>query len=211
MRLAIFGATGGIGRHVLAQAIAAGHEVAVLVRDPGKLTSVAADVRVVSGDITRREDVAAAISGCEAVISALGPTADAGQVGVFREWAHHLVACMQATGPPRLVLLSGAAVDVPGERKAVSDRIASMAVRLLAKHVVAAKQAEFDVIHGSLLDCIAARPPRVVDGPATGHIAAGLDLRLGPRSRISQPDLATFLLRQTTDDTWLRQAPFVTS
>ena len=39
MRIAVFGATGKIGRHVVQQALAAGHQVATLVRDGGKLTA----------------------------------------------------------------------------------------------------------------------------------------------------------------------------
>lgn len=110
-----------------------------------------------------------------------------------------------------MVILSGAASSVPGERKALRDRIASAVVRVFVRHVMAAKQAEFDLISGSRLEWIAARPPRVVPGPRTGRYQAGPDLRLGPRSRISQPDLAEFLLHQVSDDTWVRGAPSVSS
>ena len=36
-RLLILGATGSLGRHVLRQAVAAGHDVTVFVRTPSKL------------------------------------------------------------------------------------------------------------------------------------------------------------------------------
>jgi uncharacterized protein YbjT (DUF2867 family) len=36
-RLVVAGATGSLGRHVVRQAIAAGHEVTVFVRTPSKL------------------------------------------------------------------------------------------------------------------------------------------------------------------------------
>ena len=41
MKLAIFGATGKTGTFLVEQALAAGHEVAVLARDPSKVQSVA--------------------------------------------------------------------------------------------------------------------------------------------------------------------------
>ncbi len=214
MRLSLFGATGGIGRFVLEQALAAGHDVTLLTRDPGKVADPAAGdrLRVVVGDIERYESVAAVVGGSDAVISALGPTRDAAdQVELFQRWAENLVRATETHGPARVVILSGAAVDVPGEQKALGDRIASAVVRVFVRHVVAAKQKEFDVISRSSLEWIAARPPRVVPGAHTGRFEAGTDLRLGPRSRISQPDLAEFMLLQTTDDTWLRQAPFVSS
>ena len=38
-RILILGATGSLGRHVLHQALAAGHEVTVFVRTPSRLPS----------------------------------------------------------------------------------------------------------------------------------------------------------------------------
>ena len=49
MKLTIFAATGGIGRIILEQAVAAGHDVTAAVRDPRKVT---ANVRVVPADLT---------------------------------------------------------------------------------------------------------------------------------------------------------------
>jgi uncharacterized protein YbjT (DUF2867 family) len=37
MRLTVFGATGGTGRHVVQQALADGHQVTAVVRDPARL------------------------------------------------------------------------------------------------------------------------------------------------------------------------------
>lgn len=113
----------------------------------------------------------------------------------------------------RVVLLSGAAVELPGEGKAFGDRLASASVCALAKHVVAAKQAELDAFlaKGRTLEWVAARPPRVVSGPPTGRVRAGTDLRLGLGSRITEADLAAFLISQLNEDRWIRQAPFVSS
>jgi uncharacterized protein YbjT (DUF2867 family) len=54
MKLTIFAATGGIGRLVLEQAVAAGHDVTAVVRNPKKLSR---PVRLVRADLaspTRR-------------------------------------------------------------------------------------------------------------------------------------------------------------
>ncbi|MFZ1628219.1 MAG: NAD(P)H-binding protein, partial [Anaerolineae bacterium] len=37
MKIAVFGATGGAGRQVVEQALAAGHQVSALARNPAKL------------------------------------------------------------------------------------------------------------------------------------------------------------------------------
>lgn len=50
MKLTIVAATGGIGRLMLEQAVAAGHDVTAVVRNPAKVT---AGVRVVQADLSR--------------------------------------------------------------------------------------------------------------------------------------------------------------
>ena len=52
-RLIILGATGALGRHVLHQAVAAGHDVTVFVRTPSKLLPDVRDpVSVHAGDLS---------------------------------------------------------------------------------------------------------------------------------------------------------------
>jgi uncharacterized protein YbjT (DUF2867 family) len=63
MNLAIFGATGGTGRHLVDQALAAGHTVTVLVRNPATLPATHARLRLLHGDVRNQDDVTAAIGG----------------------------------------------------------------------------------------------------------------------------------------------------
>lgn len=52
-RLVILGATGFLGRHVLRQALAAGHEVTAFVRSPSKLPpDVRQRISVYAGDLS---------------------------------------------------------------------------------------------------------------------------------------------------------------
>src|SRR3989442_5752539 len=71
MRLTIFAATGGTGRQVLDQAIAAGHDVTAVVRNPRKLGR---EVRVVKADLSAPDSAVleSAVRGADAVISAIG-------------------------------------------------------------------------------------------------------------------------------------------
>lgn len=209
MRLAVFGATGRIGRHVVEQAVAQGHAVIAFVRDPSRLPVPAERLTVVTGDIGDPSAVETAVAGAGAVISALGPKHNtAAEAQRVVEGMRNVLAAMERHGVRRLVNLSGGAIRVPGEWKRPAGAIASAVVRLLARHVVAAKQREFELIRRSGLDWVAVRPPRVTDGPLTGRYRTG-DVALGPRSRISNRDVADFMLRQLTDDSYLRQAPFV--
>ena len=74
-RVIIIGATGSLGRHVLHQALAAGHQVTVLVRTPSKLpVDTGSQASIYSGDLSVLEpaDLARVIRGHDALINCAG-------------------------------------------------------------------------------------------------------------------------------------------
>ena len=74
MNLTVFGATGGVGRHVVTQALDRGDHVTAYVRNPVKLDVTHPALTVVSGELTDRDAIGQAVRGADAVISALGPS-----------------------------------------------------------------------------------------------------------------------------------------
>jgi putative NADH-flavin reductase len=209
VRVLLFGASGGIGSEVRAQARTAGHELVLFARDRTRLEPLLPSETALVGDIAHADAVRSALAGVDAVLSALGPTRNsADQVRLFESFAATLVAAMEAAGVRRLVSVSGAACTLPGERKRVAARLVSGLVSLAVRHVVAAKQRELEIIAASDLDWVAPRPPRVVAGAAAGAV------RVGPTATgmsITQGDLARFMVEQLSDDTFLRQAPFISN
>lgn len=201
MRLAILGATGRIGRHVLEQATESGHDVRVLVRNPDRLGPLATRVEAVVGCVDDPEAVDRVIGGADVVISAVGPdrnTAD--QVDRLRTGMEATVAAMRRHGVRRIVNLSGAGISAAGDRKPFIDRIVTRIVRRLARHVVGAKQAEYDVLAASDLEWVAVRPALVTDGQLTARYVAGPDA-LRPGARISRADIAHLMLAQAVEPT----------
>jgi uncharacterized protein YbjT (DUF2867 family) len=83
MKLTVVAATGGIGRQVLEQAVAAGHDVTAVVRNPDKLSSTSA--RIVTAHLAASDPAALrpAVEGADAVLSGLGAhsKAEAGVAG----------------------------------------------------------------------------------------------------------------------------------
>jgi len=59
VKLAVFGATGGVGREVVTQALAAGHHVTACVRNPAKLDRTHPNLAVTAGELTDRDAVPA--------------------------------------------------------------------------------------------------------------------------------------------------------
>jgi putative NADH-flavin reductase len=207
MQVTILGATGRIGSLALAGALAAGHDVMVLSRRPAAETESTSALTVVVGDVADADAVRRAVTGSTAVIAALGPRTNTIEDELALEAGmRNLVSAMADGGLSRLVALSGAAVDVPGDAKPLLDRAASRIVRLAARHVVGAKQREFDVMAASGLAWTALRPPIVTDGDPRGY---RLSDRLSPGSRVTRADVAAALVAQLDDDSFIRRAPFV--
>jgi len=72
MKLVIFGATGATGRQLVEQALQQGHDVTAFVRNPAKVTTQHERLKIVKGNIMDCHSVGAAVSGQDAVFSALG-------------------------------------------------------------------------------------------------------------------------------------------
>lgn len=72
MKVAIFGATGIVGRAITEEALAEGHEVTILTRDAGKVRIKNDRLTVVVGNVTDRATVRNVVEGQDAVIQSLG-------------------------------------------------------------------------------------------------------------------------------------------
>lgn len=201
MRVLILGATGGTGRHVLEQAIARGHEVTALVREPTALGTIQG-VRTLAGDATNTVDVHAALDGQEAVLNALGS----------RSLRHPVEAASTAillpeaerVGIRRLVVCSAFGV---GETRDGANAFQRVFFSTVLGQVYAAKEEADAAVRGSSLDWTLVYPTRLTDEPATGRILA-VESFSGV-GRVSRADVARFLVDQLETDTWSRQTVIV--
>src|SRR5262245_39398988 len=107
MKVAIFGATGSVGRVAVKVALEQGHVVTVLVRDPAKLNVKSPELRVVKGNVMDLASVEAAIQGQDAVLCILG----AGRRGNLRApGTKNIIRAMKKTGVKRLICQSSLGV-----------------------------------------------------------------------------------------------------
>jgi uncharacterized protein len=114
MKIVLYGATGRAGSRILTELLGRGHEVVAVVRHPDNLAPNDG-LTVQQGDLSSAEDVAEAIGGAQAVVSAYGPPADKTDqlLGVTkRVIAAVQQVSQQASSPehaPRLIVVGGAA------------------------------------------------------------------------------------------------------
>lgn len=72
MKIAVFGASGTIGRTIAEEALARGHEVTAIVRDLARFAHPEKWFAVVMGDVLDASSVASAVAGHDVVVSAVG-------------------------------------------------------------------------------------------------------------------------------------------
>ncbi|MCE3602513.1 NAD(P)H-binding protein [Massilia sp. P8910] len=190
MKLAIFGATGATGRHLVDQALQAGHEVSALVRSADRLSIVHPRLRLVVGTFSQQDGVRDVVQGADAVISVLGARkGDAS--AICTEGVRGIVAAMETAGTHRLVALSAYGAS--------ETRKASLFIRVV-RRIIAAKMRDKDsmeaLVRASALDWTLVRPPVLTNGPRTGRYRAGTTLNPGIAGTLARADLAAFMLSE---------------
>src|SRR5688572_3769870 len=115
MKLAIFGATGRTGQHLVRQALDAGHEVVAFARTPSKIDTGQPNLTVVQGDIVNADLVERAIVGSDAVLNVLAPTSGQPEFTVTKG-TENILTAMKRCGVRRLVISAGAGVADPNDR-----------------------------------------------------------------------------------------------
>lgn len=205
MKLAVFGGTGQTGSLIVEQAIAAGHQVSMLARDPSKIAA-RHRLRVVRGDAASAGAINDVVQGADAVLSAMG-----GGNGTLTTLGGHLVPAMTAAGPRRVVSLVGASLVEPGDPSTLSLRLLRTITHWLAADLLVDGERHARQLEASDLDYTLVRPPRLTNAPGSGRVEHARALPLGPLSSIPRADLASFMLRAAVDGLYLRQAPMVAS
>jgi len=218
MKLTVFAATGGIGRQVLEQAVAAGHQVTAVVRNPDKL-SVSGGVRVVAADLADADPAVleSAVEGADAVLSGLGPRSRS-EAGIASHGTRAIVQAMQATGVRRIVVVSAAPISTvpspgrpkpprhdPGEGFLMRHLLSPLAKALFREHYADLALME-DILRESGLDWTVIRPPRLTDKPLTGRYRTAYGRNLRGGVVVSRADVAQLMLRVLDQPQTIKQA-----
>jgi putative NADH-flavin reductase len=206
MKIVIVAATGGIGRQLLDQALAAGHDLTAVVRSPQKLAGL--PVRTVAADLAAPDAAVleSAVAGADAVLSGLGART-AAEAGVAWRGTGAVVAAMRATGVRRLVVVSAAPIGTvpspdrpraprhdPGDGFFMRHLGAPFARTAFRTHYADLARME-DVVRASGLDWTVSRPPKLTDGPLTGRYRTAVGRNVRGGFSVSRADVAHHMLR----------------
>lgn len=208
MNILIVGATRGIGRQLLEQALTSGHTVTALVRNPQRLATQHERLRVVKGDILDSDSVALAMVGQDAVCCTIGVKAPWIRVTVFSEGTRNLLQAMKKTGVKRLICVTGiGAGDSKGHGGFLYDCIF---YPLLLKGVYADKDRQESLIEASDVDWTIVRPGFLTNGPLTKIYRMLTNMTGVTAGGISRADVAHFILKELESNRHLRQTALLT-
>ena len=205
MKLTIIAATGGVGREMLEQAVAAGHDVTAVVRNPGKLSR---QVRAIIADLAAPDPAAleSAVAGADAVLSGLGPHSNS-DAGIASQGTPAIVAAMKAAGVRRIVAVSAAPVGTvptpsrpsppkydPGDGFFMRHLLSHIANATLGKVFADRAQME-EILARSGLHWTVIRPPQLTGKPLTGTYRTAYGQNLKSRLSVPRADVAHLILR----------------
>ncbi|WP_431957065.1 NAD(P)-dependent oxidoreductase [Nocardia lijiangensis] len=203
MKIAVFGATGTVGRLVVEQALEQGHEVTAFTRNSAGITQRHERLRVVEGDVFDTHQAERAVAGQDAVVIALGD----GRKGLVRfGGTKSVVEAMHRTGVKRLICQS--TLGVGDSRDNLNFLWKHLLFGMLLRRAYNDHIAQEEYVRASNLEWTIVRPSAFTDGPRTGSYRRDFPgSERGLTLKISRADIADFLLEQLTDSTYLHRTP----
>lgn len=194
MKIIVFGATGGVGQHVVKQALEKGMAVTAFVRTPSKLDVTHEKLQVIQGDAFNPEEVATAIAGHEAVVSCLGSNKGTKKSGELEEMAKNIVLGMKQHNVHRIVYTASAGInkELPG----VSGKL----IMQMLKNPLTDHRNAVDFIQAHGLDYTIVRPLGLTNDAFTGTYRESIDGVPDKSRTIPRADVAYFIVKALSEE-----------
>jgi nucleoside-diphosphate-sugar epimerase len=209
VKLAVFGATGMTGGLVVARALAEGHDVVALLRDPARLALRHDRLGVLGGSPVSATDVTRCLAGTDAVIHCLGigSPGDGRRTTLVSDSVTVVLAAMATHRVPRIVCMSN--VGAGGSGTWLAERVGFPRFLRWLRPIVEDKERMEAALRASAVSWVSVRLPRIVEGPEK-PLLASLDGR-GIRLSITAASAARFLLEQVSDSRWVGSTPSISN
>jgi putative NADH-flavin reductase len=211
MKIALIGGTGFVGSAVLAELSQRGHQVTALARDTTKYRTLPG-VTPVRADATDAAEVARAVAGADAVISAYNPGWQSPELYErFMAGTRATIAGVKQSGVKRLLVVGGAGslFVAPGVQLMDTPEFASLVPPEIIPGVKGARDALALIREESTLEWTFLSPPaKLAPGERTGRFRIGGDDLLmngAEPAGISVADLAVAIVDEIERPAHVRQ------
>ena len=204
-KVAIIGGSGKAGRFLVKQIFEAGFQMRLLIRDPDKFKLSDERIEVLKGDARNFQSIKSLLQGCDAVLSTLREPK--GEAPIRSLATAHVLTVMKELGIRRYVLICGAAVNAPGDRKDFYTKLLTKLMQWILPAIAADEQKVLTLLMKSEVEWTLVRLPLIVEEPMARDVKVNLEGL--PGKKINGADLANFLITQIADKQYVRKAPFI--
>ena len=193
MNITVFGATGGTGTALVEQALAAGHEVTAVVRDPARMKVARHPrLRVVTADVMNPASIAPALAGTDAAVNTVGPHG-LGRTTIQQDSVRSILQAMHQVGARRLLHISGSSTVDDGESWYMRFPVKPLARATFLGNSCTDMRGAESLIRASDMEWTIFRPPALNSKPARGYRTA-IDRNLPHGFSVTRADLAACMV-----------------
>jgi putative NADH-flavin reductase len=200
MNITVFGATGGTGTALVEQALAAGHEVTAVVRDPARMkVAPHPRLRVVAADVMDPASIAPALAGTDAAVNTVGPHG-LGRTTIQQDSVRSILQAMQQVGARRLLHISGSSTVDDGESWYMRFPVKPLARATFLGNSCTDMRGAESLIRASDMEWTIFRPPALNSKPPRGYRTA-IDRNLPHGFSVTRADLAACMVAMLPEPT----------
>lgn len=203
MKIAVIGASAGLGLATVKRALERNHSVTTLSRSEVPLPSNS-NLTCIVGNALYKEDVSLALKDADAVIITLGTRKDMKQTKLFSDFANVLLEVQKSSGSKATFLF------VTGFGTGESGNYVGLFVKLFLKYflrdVYADKGLMEERISNSDMNWTIVRPGRLLDKPVTENYRIETSLYKGIAiGGINRSDVADYMVKQAEEPSDLKK------
>ncbi len=206
-QVTVFGANGKIGSLVVAEALHRGYNVVAFVHHIVTLEQTD-HLTIIQGDIYNPDEVAAALTGSDFVISALGswgtPKKDILTIGMG-----HIIAGMQQHAISTVISLTGADARASGDTLGMLHRMMHVMIKVFANKILIDGERHIALLEQSQLDWTVVRSSIMSSQVQINSSYVFTNQRPGPWQIISRRLVVVSMVDTLQDRTWKQRAPFI--
>ncbi len=204
LNILIIGATGGTGRELVQQALTGGHCVTAFVRTPEKMNCHHDRLTIAKGNVLDYNSVEQAVQGQDAVLSALGHNQWFIPTDILSKGTSNIVEAMSKLGVKRFVCETSLGIGDTWGKLGLYYTL--FVIPVIVSFYFRDKERQEQIIRKSNLDWVIVRPGRLTNGKTRGTYRHGDNIGSWFRTvSVSRSDVADFMLKQITDNQYLRK------
>jgi uncharacterized protein len=210
MIITVFGATGNVGKEIVKLGILLGHTIKAYGRNIHELIELAEqhpNLELIKGGMFDKSDVAAAIKGSEAVISALGGAID-GSDNTRSLGMRYIVEGMEKYKVNRIVAIGGLGVLQADDATMLyeQENFPEAYIAVTLEHVKALQYLQATNFNWTFV-C----PPMIIEAAADGIYELSKNYPSKIDGSISTGNLAQFMLNETLQNNYIQTKVGITN